>query len=125
MKLITIADLIQYRLRNDSLVHRVAESRFSSRYGGEFRFRSHRPQDSGMVGGEKALMLGQATGVAGDLGAIAGDQRSRLKIPDQPMLSNRRITIHGCLLCVGSSGRRPEHLQGTGAGPLDLDGLHR
>ena len=37
LKIITIADLIQYRLRNDSLVHRVAESRFSSRYGGEFR----------------------------------------------------------------------------------------
>jgi 3,4-dihydroxy 2-butanone 4-phosphate synthase / GTP cyclohydrolase II len=37
LKLITIADLIQYRLRNDSLVHRVAESRFTSRFGGEFR----------------------------------------------------------------------------------------
>ena len=37
LKICTVADLIQYRLRNDSLVHRVAEARVSSRYGGEFR----------------------------------------------------------------------------------------
>ena len=37
LKIYTIADLIQYRLRCDSLVHRVAEARLSSRYGGEFR----------------------------------------------------------------------------------------
>ncbi len=37
LKIYTIADLIQYRLRCDSLVHRVAEARLNSRYGGEFR----------------------------------------------------------------------------------------
>ncbi len=37
LKICTIADLIQYRLRNDSLVHRVAEARLGSIYGGEFR----------------------------------------------------------------------------------------
>jgi 3,4-dihydroxy 2-butanone 4-phosphate synthase/GTP cyclohydrolase II len=37
LKLCTIADLVQYRLRNDSLVHRVAEARLSSRFGGDFR----------------------------------------------------------------------------------------
>ncbi len=37
LKLITIADLIQYRLRHDSLVHLVAEAPIVSRYGGEFR----------------------------------------------------------------------------------------
>ncbi|MFM7735888.1 MAG: 3,4-dihydroxy-2-butanone-4-phosphate synthase, partial [Alphaproteobacteria bacterium] len=37
MKLVTIADLIQYRLNHDSLVHQVAEAKLDTRYGGEFR----------------------------------------------------------------------------------------
>jgi 3,4-dihydroxy 2-butanone 4-phosphate synthase/GTP cyclohydrolase II len=37
LKIYTVADLIQYRLRCDSLVHRVAEAKISSRYGGDFR----------------------------------------------------------------------------------------
>jgi 3,4-dihydroxy 2-butanone 4-phosphate synthase/GTP cyclohydrolase II len=37
LKICTVADLIQYRLRCDSLVHRVAEAKISSRYGGDFR----------------------------------------------------------------------------------------
>lgn len=37
LKICTIADLIQYRLRHDSLVHRVAEAKFESRFGGEFQ----------------------------------------------------------------------------------------
>jgi len=37
LKICTVADLIQYRLRCDSLVHRVAEARITSRYGGDFR----------------------------------------------------------------------------------------
>jgi 3,4-dihydroxy 2-butanone 4-phosphate synthase/GTP cyclohydrolase II len=37
LKIATVADLIQYRSRYDSLVHRRAEARITSRYGGEFR----------------------------------------------------------------------------------------
>jgi 3,4-dihydroxy 2-butanone 4-phosphate synthase / GTP cyclohydrolase II len=37
VKIATIADLIEYRSRHDSLVHRVAEARLASRHGGEFR----------------------------------------------------------------------------------------
>ncbi len=37
LRIATIADLIQYRSRYDSLVHRKAEARITSRYGGEFR----------------------------------------------------------------------------------------
>lgn len=36
LKIATIADLIQYRLRHDSLVHHVAEARLPTRHGGEF-----------------------------------------------------------------------------------------
>ena len=37
LKIATIADLIAYRIRKDSLVHRAAETRLPTRYGGEFR----------------------------------------------------------------------------------------
>ncbi len=37
VRIYTIADLVQYRLRCDSLVHRVAEAKLNSRYGGDFR----------------------------------------------------------------------------------------
>ena len=37
LKICTIADLIQYRLKHDSLIHRVATTRLPTHYGGEFR----------------------------------------------------------------------------------------
>ncbi len=37
LKIITIADLIAYRLKNDTLVHRAAETKMPTRYGGEFK----------------------------------------------------------------------------------------
>lgn len=37
LKLVTIADLIGYRLRNDSLVHRIAEAPLPTAFGGEFK----------------------------------------------------------------------------------------
>lgn len=36
LKISTVADLIQYRLHNESLVHRVASARLPTRHGGEF-----------------------------------------------------------------------------------------
>jgi 3,4-dihydroxy 2-butanone 4-phosphate synthase/GTP cyclohydrolase II len=36
LKIATIADLIEYRLRHDRLIHRVGEARLPTRYGGEF-----------------------------------------------------------------------------------------
>src|SRR2546426_2501820 len=37
LKIATIADLIHYRSQYDSLVHKKAEARITSRYGGDFR----------------------------------------------------------------------------------------
>jgi 3,4-dihydroxy 2-butanone 4-phosphate synthase/GTP cyclohydrolase II len=37
LKLITVADLIEYRLRHDSLVYQVASARLPTRFGGEFQ----------------------------------------------------------------------------------------
>ena len=37
LKVVTIADLIQYRLQNDSLVYRVATARLPTKFGGDFQ----------------------------------------------------------------------------------------
>ncbi|MCZ6624394.1 MAG: 3,4-dihydroxy-2-butanone-4-phosphate synthase [Deltaproteobacteria bacterium] len=37
LKVVTIADLIQYRLRNDSLVYQVASAHLPTQFGGEFQ----------------------------------------------------------------------------------------
>jgi 3,4-dihydroxy 2-butanone 4-phosphate synthase/GTP cyclohydrolase II len=37
LKIVTIADLIAYRLRKDTLVHRAAETRLPTMHGGEFK----------------------------------------------------------------------------------------
>jgi 3,4-dihydroxy 2-butanone 4-phosphate synthase/GTP cyclohydrolase II len=37
LKITTVADLIEYRSRHDSLVHRTAEARITTRHGGDFR----------------------------------------------------------------------------------------
>lgn len=36
LKIVTIADLIAYRIKNDTLVHRAVETRLPTRFGGEF-----------------------------------------------------------------------------------------
>ncbi|MBU0483209.1 MAG: bifunctional 3,4-dihydroxy-2-butanone-4-phosphate synthase/GTP cyclohydrolase II [Proteobacteria bacterium] len=37
LKIATIADLVSYRMKEDTLVHRAAETKLPTRYGGEFR----------------------------------------------------------------------------------------
>jgi 3,4-dihydroxy 2-butanone 4-phosphate synthase/GTP cyclohydrolase II len=54
LRLVTIADLIQYRLRHDSVVHRVAEARLNSRFGGEFKAYVYR---SDVDGGEHLALV--------------------------------------------------------------------
>lgn len=61
LKICTVADLIQYRLRCDSLVHRVAEARLNSRYGGEMKMCVYR---SDVDDGEHVVLI---------KGDVAGD----------------------------------------------------
>jgi 3,4-dihydroxy 2-butanone 4-phosphate synthase / GTP cyclohydrolase II len=59
LKIATVAELIQYRLRHDSLVHRIAEARLPTRFGGDFRAVVYR---SDVDGGEHlALVRGEIT----------------------------------------------------------------
>jgi len=54
LKICTVADLIQYRLRCDSLVHPIAEARLDSRYGGEFKIRVYK---SDVDDGEHVVLI--------------------------------------------------------------------
>jgi 3,4-dihydroxy 2-butanone 4-phosphate synthase/GTP cyclohydrolase II len=59
LRICTVADLIQYRLKHDSLVHRVAEARMDSRHGGAFRiYVYHTDVDDGE---HVALVKGEVT----------------------------------------------------------------
>jgi 3,4-dihydroxy 2-butanone 4-phosphate synthase/GTP cyclohydrolase II len=59
LKIATVAELIQYRLRHDSLVHRIAEARLPTRFGRDFRAVVYR---SDVDGGEHlALVRGDIT----------------------------------------------------------------
>lgn len=54
LKICTVADLVQYRLRCDSLVHQIAEAGLNSRYGGEFRIRVYK---SDVDDGEHVVLI--------------------------------------------------------------------
>lgn len=54
LKIATVADLVQYRLRNDSLVHRLGEARLPTRLAGEFRAVVYR---SDVDGGEHLALV--------------------------------------------------------------------
>ncbi|HVO24924.1 MAG TPA: 3,4-dihydroxy-2-butanone-4-phosphate synthase [Candidatus Margulisiibacteriota bacterium] len=81
LKIYTVADLIQYRLRCDSLVHRVAAAKITSRYGGEFRiFVYHTDVDDGehvvlvkgdLSGDEPVLVRAHAEFLPGDVFRMA------------------------------------------------------
>jgi 3,4-dihydroxy 2-butanone 4-phosphate synthase/GTP cyclohydrolase II len=59
LKIATVAELIQYRLRHDSLVHRIAEASLPTRFGSDFRAVVYR---SDVDGGEHlALVQGKIT----------------------------------------------------------------
>ncbi len=101
LKLVTIADLIQYRLRHDSLVHRVAECRFNSRFGGDFRAVVYR---SDVDGGEHlALVRGEIrsdvpTLVRAHAEYLPGDVFASLRRNTGAVLqaSLERIAAEGC-----------------------------
>src|SRR3546814_18786643 len=77
LKVATIADLISYRRRHDHFVERRLESRFTSRYGGDFKmalyvntlnYAEHVALWKGDIGGdEPALVRMHATNVLDDV----------------------------------------------------------
>ncbi len=101
LKICTIADLVQYRLQHDSLVHRVAEAKLYSRYGGEFRiFVYHTDVDEGehvaLVKGEfdpeePVLVRAHAEFLPGDVFQMAEQNTAAL--------------LHEAMRTIGEAGK--------------------
>lgn len=100
LKLVTVADLIQYRLRHDSLVHRVAEAKLDTRFGGEFRACVYR---SDVDGGEHLALV---------KGEISADQPTLVRahaeyLPGDVFASVRRNTsdlLHRAMEKIAEEG---------------------
>ncbi len=120
VRIYTIADLVQYRLRCDSLVHRVAEAKLNSRYGGDFRICVyHTDVDDGehvvLIKGDikpevPALVRAHAEFVPGDVFSLAERDTAAL-------LHEAMQTIaaegSGVVLYLRRDGRGPELLDSS------------
>jgi len=117
LKICTIADLVQYRLRCDSLVHRVAEAELNSRYGGQFRiYVYHSDVDDGehvaLVKGdiradEPTLVRAHAEFVPGDVFSLAERDTSSLLHEAMQMIASEG---KGVVLYLRRQGRGAELL---------------
>jgi 3,4-dihydroxy 2-butanone 4-phosphate synthase/GTP cyclohydrolase II len=122
LKICTVADLIQYRLRCDSLVHRVAEATLTSRFGGSFRiFIYHTDVDDGehvvLVKGEidpeePVLVRAHAEFLPGDVFRMA--ERNTAALLHEAMRQIEEAG-KGVILYLRREGRGAEIMQ-TGNG---------
>ena len=101
MKVATIADLIAYRLRNDSIVERLITTRITRKHGGEFRLIVYRNR----VSGAEHLAL-----VKGD---ISGDEPVLVRMHAVNILddmihdttNHREFELEGAIRAIGKEGR--------------------
>jgi 3,4-dihydroxy 2-butanone 4-phosphate synthase/GTP cyclohydrolase II len=115
LKICTVADLVEYRLRCDTLVHRVAEARIDSQYGGEFTaYVYHTDVDDGehmvLVKGdisadEPTLVRAHAEFLPGDVFALT--ERNTGALLHQAMVMFAAAG-EGVILYLRRDGRGPE-----------------
>ncbi|MBI4516116.1 MAG: 3,4-dihydroxy-2-butanone-4-phosphate synthase [Deltaproteobacteria bacterium] len=121
LKLCTVADLIEYRMRCDSLVHRAAEARLRSRYGGEFRaYVYHTDVDDGehlvLVKGEigpnePVLVRAHSEYVPGDVFGLVARNTGALIHQAMEMVAKEG---RGVILYLRQEGRSAEMLAPNG-----------
>jgi 3,4-dihydroxy 2-butanone 4-phosphate synthase/GTP cyclohydrolase II len=113
LKMLTVADLIRYRLQNERYVHRVAEAQLPTEFG-EFRMIAYESeagmgQSSGVDGGESHVAL-----VYGDLGDPArADEPVLVRVHTHCLcgnlfgssLCNCEATVQGSLRAIAEAGR--------------------
>jgi 3,4-dihydroxy 2-butanone 4-phosphate synthase/GTP cyclohydrolase II len=125
LKIATVADLVQYRLRNDSLVHRVGEARLPTRLAGEFRAVVYRSDVDGgehlaLVRGdisphEPTLVRTHAEYLPGDVfrfaqrntGGVLRSAMRAIAAEGKGVILYLRREEHGVDLLTGSDGQSP------------------
>ncbi|HXC50878.1 MAG TPA: 3,4-dihydroxy-2-butanone-4-phosphate synthase [Candidatus Limnocylindrales bacterium] len=124
LKISTVADLIQYRLQNESLVRRIASARLPTKYGGEFTAHvycssveegEHIALVKGSIDPERPLLVrAHAEYLPGDV--FASVQRNTGDVLHRAMA---RIAAeeNGVLLYVRRHRRGAEMLAEAGGGP--------
>jgi len=120
LKICTVADLIQYRLRCDSLVHRAAEASLNSRYGGAFRILVyHTDVDDGehvaLVKGqisadEPVLVRAHAEFLPGDVFSMVERNTAALLHESMKLIAEAGT---GVVLYLRRAGRGAEILEST------------
>jgi 3,4-dihydroxy 2-butanone 4-phosphate synthase/GTP cyclohydrolase II len=101
LKMVTVADLIRYRLQNERYIHRVAESLMPTQYG-DFRFIAY---ESEVDGGESHVAL-----VYGD---VSGDQPVMVRVHTHCLagdvfgttLCDCRAVVENSLRMISEAGR--------------------
>ncbi len=127
LKLCTVADLIEYRLRCDSLVHRVAEAKLRSRYGGDFKvYVYHTDVDDGehlvlvkgdIVPDEPVLVRAHSEYLPGDVFGLVNRNTGALVHQSMEVIAKAG---RGVVLYLRREGRGAELLAPSGE-----DGRHR
>ncbi len=122
IKIATVADLVQYRLRCDSLVHRVAEAKINSRFGGDFRILVyHSDVDDGehvvLVKGEvgsdqPVLVRAHAEFLPGDVFRMGARDTGALLHAAMQMIAREGA---GVVLYLRRQGRGAEIAETTGS----------
>ncbi|MBS1823191.1 MAG: 3,4-dihydroxy-2-butanone-4-phosphate synthase [Acidobacteria bacterium] len=104
LKMVTVADMIRYRLQNERYIHRVAESVMPTEYG-EFRVIAY---ESEVEGGESHVAL-----VYGDVGDVNGDEPVTVRVHTHCLagdifgttLCDCRRVVDGSLKMIAEAGR--------------------
>ncbi|WP_324827476.1 3,4-dihydroxy-2-butanone-4-phosphate synthase [Qipengyuania zhejiangensis] len=125
LKIGTIRDLIEYRMRHDHLVERASESAFTSDYGGEWRAMTYRNAVDGST--HVALQKGRV-----EPGKPTLVRMHRISIFDDVLgrTGSRKRTLQRAMKVIGEEGaglivvlmpNRPEYLQNEVGGVRPTD----
>ena len=91
LKMVTVAELIRYRLQNERYVHRVAEAQLPTAHG-EFRMIAYK-SEAGI--GEPDAVEGGESHIALTLGDLSGDAPARVRVHTHCLAGN----VFGSTLC--------------------------
>ena len=103
LKVATIAELISYRRRNDSMVRRIIETEFTSRFGGEFRMMVY--ENTVEYAEHIALVKGDVSGPDPVLVRMHALNVLSDVLGDNSVGENRDKSLQGAMAAIDAEGR--------------------